>query len=157
MAHVHAGSPLGMQGHVMVLLRIPIVSHGGASPSSVHVTCRPYGTCFPHINVFATDMPLLLSWFGRCGGVWISKIRKTAFRNSQLQESDFAEADLTGAVFDNCDLTRAIFDQTVLEKTDFRTSYNYSIDPEINRIKRAKFSILGVSGLLDKYDIEIER
>jgi hypothetical protein len=43
-----------------------------------------------------------------------------------------------------------------LERTDFRTSYNYSIDPEINRISKAKFSINGVVGLLGKYNIEIE-
>jgi fluoroquinolone resistance protein len=60
-------------------------------------------------------------------------------------------------VFDNCDLTRATFDRSVLEKADFRTSYNYSIDPENNKIKKAKFSLLGVSGLLDKYDIAIEK
>jgi fluoroquinolone resistance protein len=45
----------------------------------------------------------------------------------------------------------------LLEKADFRTAYNYSIDPEKNRIKKAKFSIFGVTGLLDKYDIEIEK
>jgi hypothetical protein len=43
-----------------------------------------------------------------------------------------------------------------LEKADFRTSYNYSINPEVNRIKKAKFSTAGIAGLLCKYDIEIE-
>ena len=60
-------------------------------------------------------------------------------------------------MFDNCNLLQAIFDHTVLEKADFRTSYNYSIDPEINRMKKARFSISGISGLLDKYDIDIEK
>ncbi len=73
-----------------------------------------------------------------------------------MQETDFAEADLTSSMFDKCNLERATFDQTILEKADFRTSYNYSIDPEINRVKKARFSILGVAGLLEKYDIEIE-
>ena len=36
-------------------------------------------------------------------------------------------------------------------------TYIHSIDPETNRIKKAKFSISGVLGLLHKYDIEIER
>jgi uncharacterized protein YjbI with pentapeptide repeats len=85
-----------------------------------------------------------------------TKIKKTVFKNSQLQETDFAEADLTSAMFDNCNLERANFDQTILEKSDFRTSYNYSIDPERNRVKKAKFSILGIAGLLDKYDIDID-
>ena len=84
------------------------------------------------------------------------KLKKTLFKDSQLQETDFVEADLTHAVFDNCDLIQTVFDRTILEKADFRTSYNYSINPETNRIKKAKFSVLGLSGLLDKYDIVIE-
>jgi fluoroquinolone resistance protein len=84
------------------------------------------------------------------------KIKKTVFKNSQLQETDFTECDVTGSLFDNCDLTNATFAFTILEKADLRTSYNYSIDPEKNRVKKARFSLQGVTGLLDKYDIEIE-
>ncbi|WP_256213833.1 pentapeptide repeat-containing protein [Parapedobacter indicus] len=85
-----------------------------------------------------------------------TKIRNTVFRNSQLRETDFTNCDLSNVIFDNCDLAGALFDHTILEKADFRTSYNYSLDPEINRIKKAKFSIAGVAGLLGKYDIDIE-
>lgn len=85
------------------------------------------------------------------------KIKKTAFKNSQLQGTDFTETDLTNAVFDNCNLTQAVFYHTILEKADFRTSFNFSIDPELNRIKKAKFSIHSVLGLLQKYDIDIEK
>jgi uncharacterized protein YjbI with pentapeptide repeats len=74
-----------------------------------------------------------------------------------LQDADFAEADLTSALFDNCNLAQAVFDNTTLEKADFRTSYNFFIDPESNRLKKAKFSIEGVVGLLGKYDIIIEK
>jgi uncharacterized protein YjbI with pentapeptide repeats len=86
-----------------------------------------------------------------------TKLKNTVFKNSSLQETDFAESDLTSALFDNCNLTQAVFDGTILEKADFRTSYGYSINPETNRIKKAKFSISGISGLLDRYDIEIEQ
>lgn len=85
------------------------------------------------------------------------KIKKTVFKDSQLQETDFAEADLTSAVFDNCNLMHSVFDHTTLEKVDFRTSYNYAIDPETNRIKKARFSISNIAGLLGKYDIDIEK
>ena len=84
------------------------------------------------------------------------KLKKTRFKNSNLSEVDFTEADLTNSLFDNCDLDAARFERTTLEKADLRTSRNYSIDPELNKIKKAKFSIHGISGLLDKYDIEIE-
>jgi uncharacterized protein YjbI with pentapeptide repeats len=69
---------------------------------------------------------------------------------------DFTETDLTESLFENCDLARATFANTMLEKTDFCTAYNYSIDPDLNRIKKAKFSTAGIAGLLDKYDILIE-
>jgi len=42
------------------------------------------------------------------------------------------------------------------EKADFRTAYNFSIDPEVNKINRAKFSSMNLAGLLSKYDIEID-
>lgn len=84
------------------------------------------------------------------------KLKKTLFKNASLRETDFSEADLSSAVFDNCDLAGAVFENTLLEKADFRTAYNYSIDPELNRIKKARFSINGIAGLLDKYDIDIE-
>lgn len=73
-----------------------------------------------------------------------------------FQETDFSETELTLSVFDNCDLERAIFDRTNLEKADFRTSWHYSIDPTINRIRKARFSKDGIAGLLNRYDIRIE-
>jgi fluoroquinolone resistance protein len=83
-------------------------------------------------------------------------LKNANFKDCKLQEVDFSECNLSGAVFDNCDLTRAAFEHTNLEKADFRTAFNYSIDLELNRTKKAKFSIPGIVGLLDKYEIEIE-
>ena len=60
------------------------------------------------------------------------------------------------AIFDNCDLARAAFVHSNLEKADLRTARNYTFDPELNRMKGAKFSHFGVSGLLTKYDISME-
>jgi len=85
------------------------------------------------------------------------KMKRTRFVNSGLNEVDLAEADLTQSLFDQCDLAGATFDNTLLEKSDLRTSYNYSINPEGNYIKKAKFSLLGIVGLLEKYDIEVEQ
>lgn len=83
------------------------------------------------------------------------KLKNTRFKNCELQETDFSEADLTGAIFDECDLLRTIFFHTNLEKADFSSARNYSINPEINRLKKARFSIPGIVGLLDTYNIEI--
>ena len=109
-------------------------------------TCSPFGLSFSF-----EDCQVNHSSFYKTG------ISKTVFRATQLHETDFTDADLTGVVFDNCDLLRATFDNTVLERADLRTAFNYSIDPERNRLKKARFSLPEVVGLLNKYDIIIER
>jgi uncharacterized protein YjbI with pentapeptide repeats len=73
-----------------------------------------------------------------------------------LHEVDFSGCDLTNSSFNNCDLSGAVFENTNLEKADFLTSYNYSLDPDKNKLKKTKFSSNGLSGLLSKFDIIIE-
>jgi uncharacterized protein YjbI with pentapeptide repeats len=78
------------------------------------------------------------------------------FKNCSLQEADFTNCNLSSSVFDNCNLEKATFENTILDKADFRTAYHYTINPELNSIKKAKFSLIGVVGLLSKYDIIVE-
>jgi uncharacterized protein YjbI with pentapeptide repeats len=78
------------------------------------------------------------------------------FDRCNLQEIDFSGADLSHSIFESCDLYRAIFYNTNLKQADFRSSYNYSFDPEQNQVKKARFSFAGIIGLLNKYDIEVE-
>jgi len=83
-------------------------------------------------------------------------LANTSFIDCRLLEVDFTEADLRGAVFHKSDLSGAVFLQTNLEKSDFRTAEHFSIDPELNRMKKARFSLEGVGGLLGKYDLELD-
>ena len=84
------------------------------------------------------------------------KMRKTEFINCTLKQVDFTKVDLTASVFSYCDLSNAIFNQTILEKVDFRTAVNYTLEPDNNKIKKARFSLKGLPGLLSTYDIDIE-
>lgn len=83
------------------------------------------------------------------------KLHKTKFTKCEMVEVDFGRADLTGSSFNDCDLRNAVFDNTNLSKCDFRKANNYIIDPENNKISKAKFSLLGIPGLLTKHDIVI--
>jgi fluoroquinolone resistance protein len=83
------------------------------------------------------------------------KLKKMKFSECKLQRTDFTESDLTDSVISGCDLENAIFEHTVLNGADLRQSYNYSIDPEKNQIRKGKFSLPAVVGLLDKYEILI--
>jgi uncharacterized protein YjbI with pentapeptide repeats len=72
-----------------------------------------------------------------------------------MLEVDFTQSDLSGADFQGSDLSGVVFSQTNLEKADFRQSQGFRIDPELNRLKGARFDLDGLPGLLDKYGIKI--
>jgi len=60
-------------------------------------------------------------------------------------EADFRETDLEGNIFHHADLSKA----------DFRDVKNYSINPQSNILKKARFSIPEVLSLLNFFDIQI--
>ena len=84
------------------------------------------------------------------------KIPKTKFNSCSMKEVTFIGTNLTNSSFENCNLDNAIFNDTQLAGADFRTAYNYKIDPEFNPMRKAKFSTQGIEGLLDKYDLIIK-
>lgn len=108
-------------------------------------SCNPFGISLGFSNCILTH-----------SSFYKLKIKNTNFKSCQLQEVDFTEAELNNASFDGCDLKGAVFSATNLERTDFRTAVNFAIDPEANRIRKAKFSLSGVRGLLNKYGVEID-
>ena len=116
--------------------------------------CKILGVHFEDCNKF-----LLSFSFKKCqlnlSSFYSLNIKNTKFTNCNLQDVDFTETELSSSLFDNCDLVNSIFENTILEKCDFTTSFNYIINPEINKIKKAKFSKDGLAGLLNNYDIVI--
>lgn len=127
---------------------------GTAFKEAEFINCKMLGFNFSVGDAFLmtlqfTDCQLNLASFFRL------KLKNTKFNKCNLREADFSEADFTNSSFTGCDLAHAIFDNTTLEKADFRSALNYALDPERNRIKKAKFSVPEVTGLLNKYGIDI--
>jgi fluoroquinolone resistance protein len=116
--------------------------------------CKMLGINFEHCNeyLFTVEFENCLLNFS---SFYKRVLKKTSFRNCSLQEVDFIETDLSGSVLDLCDLTGARFENTTLDKVDFRTAYGFSINPEINKVKKAQFSLAGLPGLLTRFDIVI--
>ena len=128
----------------------------GSGLKSVHFTdCKLIGINFDVCSDF-----LFAVGFKNCAldysSFYSKKMKKTRLVNCSLREVDFSSADLSEAIFDGCDLSLAVFSQANLEKADFTNAINYQIDPEQNRIKKARFSQSGLAGLLVKYNIVIE-
>ena len=84
------------------------------------------------------------------------KLKGTTFKNCSLIAVDFMATDLTESIFDNCDLYRAEFDKAIANKANFKTSYNYTIDPSKTKLKKAIFSLNEVKGLLFKHEIVVD-
>ena len=74
-----------------------------------------------------------------------SKLKESHFTNTALSGADFEDVDLSGTIFHGCDLSKA----------DFSKAINYDIDPQTNKIKKAKFSLPEAVGLLRGFDITI--
>ncbi len=84
------------------------------------------------------------------------KLPRTIFTDCSIVASDFMSADLSDAIFDNCDLHQSTFIDTICHRTDFLSSFNYTMDPERNKLKKAIFSKDGLIGLLSKHGIVVK-
>lgn len=115
---------------------------------------------FTAVNFAMTDQVIFEFHFKDClldyAKFYALKLKKMQFINCSMIAVDFMGSDLTDALFDNCNLRRAVFIDTTAHKTDFYTSYDYTIDPEKNKLKKAIFSTEGLKGLLEKYDIIVK-
>lgn len=83
-------------------------------------------------------------------------LRQISFQECQIVDCDFYKTDLTQANFNRAVFQGAIFEQTVLVKADFREAVGYNINPNNNKVKKAKFSLPEVVTLLDHLDIVID-
>lgn len=84
------------------------------------------------------------------------KMNKSTFKNSKIHGANFTQADLSKCVLVNCDFYEALFSGTNLSGVDLRTCTNFLIDPELNKIKKARFSLHSLPGLLQRYDIIVD-
>ena len=128
---------------------------GAGFRNAIFNECKIIGVDFTECN------PFLFSFtFNKCSldysSFFGSKLLKTKFDKCSLKNTDFSEANLTGSVFSECDLSGTVFSNTILDKVDFRTASNFSIDPEFNKLKKAKFSGFNLEGLLHKYQLDVE-
>ncbi|MHA8069636.1 pentapeptide repeat-containing protein [Aquirufa ecclesiirivi] len=119
------------------------------------MNCRLQGLHFEYANPFLFEVH-----FDHCflnlSSFYQRQMKKATFKQCSLHEVDFSNANLSEALFDDCDLLNAQFDQTNLEKADFRTAYHFEISPQINRMKKAKFSKSNLAGLLTSFGITID-
>lgn len=101
-----------------------------------------------HFNFYDCNISL-------CSFFWLT-LKGTSFQDCNVVETDFTNAYLENAKFSYCDLEKSIFVRCNLKNTDFIGSYNFAIDPTLNKFWKTKFSRENSIGLLQHLDIEME-
>ncbi len=74
----------------------------------------------------------------------------------QVWESDFSDANLTKAKICSSDLRNSTFHKTTLVQADFSDSTNYSINPNLNKLKKTIFNLPEAIALLKYFDIIVK-
>jgi fluoroquinolone resistance protein len=117
--------------------------------------CKLMGVNFSRTKDFG-----FAAQFNSCNLSYVSfdkkKLNKSAFINCNLHGANFTQADLSKSVIRDCNFLEAIFMQTDLSGVDFTTNTHFLIDPNLNKVKKAKFAAHSLSGLLYLYGIIIE-
>jgi len=83
------------------------------------------------------------------------QLKKSRFINCAANDVDFTGCNLSQASFTGSDLQNAKFENTDLTRADFVGAKNYRIQPGMNKIKNAKFSLPEALSFLDSLDIQI--
>lgn len=81
------------------------------------------------------------------------KLQRMEIINCTAKEVDFTETDLTKAIFSGTDLTASVFENTDLTQADLSQATNYTINANINRLKKTIFSLPEAASLLNTFDI----
>jgi len=84
------------------------------------------------------------------------KLLKTPFLHSSLKDVNFTGCNLSNSNFAQSDLLGTLFNRSILKQADFSEAQHFVIDPELNDVKKASFSLDGLLGLLVRHDVRIK-
>ena len=83
------------------------------------------------------------------------KMDKTIFKDSKIHKCSFTNTSLIKSGFTGCDLQETTFHSCKLSKANFVGAKNYTINPIVNDVKKAKFSLPEAVTLLKGLDVEV--
>lgn len=119
------------------------------------VECKMDGIDFTTCNqmLFSINLKRCKIAYGIFSGLQMSgyNLSGSALTNCLFEETDLSRANLS-----DCDLKGSTFDRTNLTSADLRSSTGYQIDPNTNKISKARFSYPEVLSLLKPFGVVVE-
>lgn len=116
--------------------------------------CKLTGNAFDKCDSFLLDIAFEGCFLSNCNFSALN-LKKTPFRRCEILESDFVGTQLTECDFTQSNLAGSVFNTCDLTKANFVDARAYSINPQNNKVKKARFSMPEVVGLLEHLDIVI--
>ena len=117
--------------------------------------CKILGLDFTQISTFIVKIGFRNSQILKCN-FSLLELKESDFSDSCINQCDFFRTNAAKSNFSGSDLKGSIFENTDLTKADFTNAQNYSINPLINTIKHAIFTMPEAMTLLDSLEITIQ-
>lgn len=117
--------------------------------------CKMIGLFFDECNTFGLKFDFHDCILDNCIFTGL-KLKGTVFENCRIINADFSSCDLENSSFAGSNLSEAVFENTNLMNCDLRSVSELSLDPEKNKLKKAKINIESLPGLLQKHGLKIE-
>lgn len=121
---------------------------------TVFERCKIMGVLFETAKVFLFSIEARESVFNHTSFFGVD-LQNSTFAKCTFEQSDFSNALCQGVHFFESSFYLARFENTALQRADFTSARDFSIDPNINKVKGTRFSKDNLSGLLDAHPIEI--
>ncbi|MCP3967235.1 MAG: pentapeptide repeat-containing protein [Lentisphaerae bacterium] len=117
--------------------------------------CKLTGIDFCDVNTFSLDIKFYNSRVQMCSFSDLD-LKGGCFKFCQIFESDFFGTNLQKVSFQNSDLAQSKFQDVNLEKANLKGAKNYQINPLINIINGAIFSLPEAISLLNAFEIKLD-
>ena len=135
------------EGCEFVNCNLSLTTFASAIFDSVFKDCHMLGCNLSLLNVFSGGLQ-----FNGCNLNYANfsqlNMKGLKFHGCSIVEATFSNAKVKNSIFHDCNLERTDFGGADITMCDFETSYNFTINPNDTKLRKARFSKDQLEGLV---------
>jgi fluoroquinolone resistance protein len=132
----------------------PVVARSRFAGSTFE-ECKFVGVNFRHCDQLVFDVEFEACRLQSCNFSEL-KMKEAKFRACKIDACFFEDSYLVGAIFDDSIFDGTLFHACDLTRASFRSARGYAIDPRVNKVEKAVFSVPDVLALVECFGVRIE-